>query len=172
MFTGVTYRTVDKAQLHHREAPSQSRIFASSSGSWSLRTLHEGMVMTPSPQGLVQVITAALPPAAEQLAKCQVPGGPSLFHLSCNSTRPTISLHFERTEAPYPSHFWVLKISVSWGTLVTVTESPNPCNPAQVIPFSPTVQAALKQLPRNQIHFSSGALIFSLWPLRTQRQGN
>lgn len=169
MFTGVT-RIVGESRLHHWEALAQSIVFISSSGSWSLLTLYGDR--PPLPKALSRsaqllcfqealVVFSPEQTAAEQLAKCQGPGAPYLFHLSCNSTRATISLHFEKTEVHYLRyHFWVPKISVSWGTQITVTEFPNLCSQGQMIPYSPMAQAASKQLHSNPGSMSPPVLSF------------
>lgn len=159
-----------ESQLHHWEALAQSIVFTSSSGNWSLLTFYGDWPPLPkassrSAQRLcfqeALVVFSPEQTAAEQLAKCQGPGAPSLFHLSCNSTRATISLHLEKTETHYLRyHVWVLKISVSWGTLITVTESPNLCSQGQMIPYSAIAQAVSKQLHSNPGSMSPPVLSF------------
>lgn len=101
-----------------------------------------------------------------------VPGarGPLLVHLSCNSTKATISLHFEKTEAHYLRYHFCIRMLGYPNHCNRVPRSLQPSRNASIFSHSPGCVQTATQQPR--IHVSSGAVIFSLWPLRTQHKGN
>lgn len=154
-------RTVGESQLQHKK-PHPTVTFTSSTGNWGLRTLHEEMGIGLASQGLVQV--SRRPWWCSTRRKllqyswlgARFLGDPPCFFFSVilQGLPPHLTVR-RKLKRYYPSHFWVPKISVCWGTLITVTDSPNLCNQEQVSAFlpppppPPAVQTGSKQLPRN-----------------------
>lgn len=91
-----------------------------------------------------------------QLARCQYLGAPScsIFSVIPQGLTPQLPVRKLKLITLVISGY--LRFSVCWGTLMTVTDSPDLCNQAQVSPYSLAVQTGSKKLPRNPGSVSPG----------------